>query len=98
MITYTYKHTQQKQRLEKLFQQELLPALLQSKEVKRAEVNFKLIIDQNGRTKEAAIIYLTCNKQMVSFRAFKGRFKKSANIIIEEVKNYLSKTDHFLSA
>ncbi|GAK90580.1 hypothetical protein JCM19297_1896 [Nonlabens ulvanivorans] len=96
MITYTYKHTQQKQRLEKLFQQELIP-VLQSKAVVEVQVNFQLVIDQNGRTKEAASIYLTYNNRIVSFRAIKGRFKKSASIIIEDVKNYFNQTDRYLS-
>ncbi|GAK77583.1 MULTISPECIES: hypothetical protein [Nonlabens] len=97
MITYTYKHTQQKQRLENLFQQELLP-VFESNAIEHVQVDFQLVIDHNGRTKESASIYLRYNNRLISFKAIKGRFKKSASIIIEDVKSYFDQTDRFLSA
>lgn len=97
MITYTYKHTQQKQRLEKLIQDELLP-IIQSKAIENVEVNFQLVIDHNGRTKEAASIYLKHNNRLISFKSIKGRFKKSVSFLIDDVKKYFHQNDRFLSA
>lgn len=89
MIIYSYQHTQQKKRLEKLFQQELA-AVLEKKEIENVVVNFQLVMDSKGRTKEMAAMTITHNKRLIKFEAFKGKFKKSATSVILEVKDYFN--------
>lgn len=89
MIIYSYQHTQQKRRLEKLFQQELA-TVLEKKEIENVVVNFQLVIDSKGRTKEMAAITIKHNRRLIKFQALKGKFKKSATSVILKVKNYLN--------
>lgn len=89
MIIYSYLHTQQKRRLEKLFQQELAN-VLEKQEIQNAEVNFQLVIDAKGRTREMAAMIITHNERLIKFQALKSKFKKSATSVILEVKNYFN--------
>ncbi|MGJ8684245.1 MAG: hypothetical protein ACSHWW_06460 [Nonlabens sp.] len=87
MITFNYKHTQQKQRLESIFNNELSAFLNDS--ITLILVEFKLTIDEKLRTKEEIVATILMDQRKVLFRAQKGRFKHSAISVIEEVKRFL---------
>lgn len=89
MITYNYKHTQQKQRLERFFQQELMP-VLSEQNIKTVRVNFQLIMDERGCTKEEASVTLRYNERNIFFKSISSRFKKSSLDVILEIKNYFA--------